>query len=337
MRENGDVLHVKTLEWQFLANYTGDLLVLLVAIATITVAAEVRTSFRPYLSSPWASTLALLPFIPPSISHVDGIQVLVLLNLHLGYPFMLLEIAHSIFTEKVSSTNASTQTRASIDSLLARFNERLYDRYDYHGHDNKHCHYAVMKSLLVKDAMLHETNDEIVDMAPKLRKHNIVHINVIDKPLQGLTLPLVTYNFVDESEVIDQNNNLFEPSLTTNVERAGKTNMIYTSQTPIELPSTRKQLIRRFKHDILQVHSDKEKGCENSASNDALIGGEKQIVIRKAINPSENDSPENEGGGTDGKVPSIAEIFKANRKRKDDTLNEEDATLYVEHIYLFLL
>ena len=86
---------------------------------------------------------------------------------------------------------------------------------------------------------------EIVDMAPKLRKCNIVHIYVIDKPLEGLTLPLVTYNFVDENEVIDQNNNLFEPSLTTNVERIVKTNMTYPSQTPIELPSTRKQLIRR--------------------------------------------------------------------------------------------
>ncbi|KAJ8436187.1 hypothetical protein Cgig2_021858 [Carnegiea gigantea] len=82
-------------------------------------------------------------------------------------------------------------------------------------------------------------------MAPKLRKCNIVHIHVIDKLLQGLTLPLVTYNFGDESEVIDQNNNLFEPSLTTNVERAGKTNTTYVSQTPIELPSKRKQLIRR--------------------------------------------------------------------------------------------
>jgi len=82
-------------------------------------------------------------------------------------------------------------------------------------------------------------------MAPKLRKCNIVHIYVIDKPLHGLTLPLVTYNFVDESEVIDQNNHLFEPPLTTNAERARKTNTTYVSQTPIELPSTRKQLICR--------------------------------------------------------------------------------------------
>ncbi|KAJ8434307.1 hypothetical protein Cgig2_009932 [Carnegiea gigantea] len=239
-------------------------------------------------------------------------------------------------------------------------------------------------------------DEEIVDMAPKLRKCNIVHIYIIDKPLQGLTLPLVTYNFVDENEVIDQDNNLFEPSLATNVERAGKTNTTYASQTPIELPLTRKQLIRRslitsrqngdehntykeelskgkvsstrfpmlwmlirseeaflpqifsrtkpksfvywklntkivlnfrFKHDILQAHSDKEKGCENSASNDALIGGGKQTITRKAINPSKNDSLDNEGG-KDGKVPNIAEIFKAIGKRKDGTLNEEDAALY---------
>ena len=50
-----------------------------------------------------------------------------------------------------------------------------------------------------------------------------------------------------------------------------------------------------FKHDILQAHNDKEKGCKNSTSNDALIGGGKQIVRRKAINPFENDSPNNEG------------------------------------------
>lgn len=47
-------------------------------------------------------------------------------------------------------------------------------------------------------------------------------------------------------------------------------------------------------HDILQAHSDKEKGRENSASNDAVIGGGKLIVTRNAINPSENDSPDNE-------------------------------------------
>ena len=48
-------------------------------------------------------------------------------------------------------------------------------------------------------------------------------------------------------------------------------------------------------HDILQAHSGKEKGCENSASNDALVGGGKPTLTRKAINPSENDSPDNEG------------------------------------------
>ncbi|KAJ8433706.1 hypothetical protein Cgig2_019815 [Carnegiea gigantea] len=389
----------------------------------------------------------------------------------------MLEIAHSTVSKKVSSTNPSNRTRALIDLLLARFNERLYNHYDHHGHD----------------AMLHETNDdrnykgnvtelwwrssrrsgelrriiggkEIVDMAPKLRKCNIVYIYVVDKPLEGLTLPWVTYNFVNENEVIDQNNNLLEPSLTTNVERVGKTDVTYASQTPIELPSIRKQLIRRSlftsrqngdvstatngrdgsttptgknsakarfvapgflchgrlsglkkpscpkssvrqnpseqhlinalkgasqdeakanaakknvndgvapqedndtrnsqkdyettnaqkeNHDILQAHSDKDKGCENSVSNDALISGGKLTVTRKAINPSKNDSPDNEArisaerrkrkrgivsrprrrnkGGKDGKVPNIAEIFKATRKRKDDTLNEEDATLY---------
>jgi len=113
---------------------------------------------RPHLSSVWASTLALLPFIPSSVSHIDGIQVgdyslsnsnfvkpslpssicltsylcvpyfwwfdekvLFLLNLHLGHSFVLLEIAHSTITKKVSSTNQSTRTRASIDLLLARF------------------------------------------------------------------------------------------------------------------------------------------------------------------------------------------------------------------------
>ena len=64
---------------------------------------------------------------------------------------------------------------------------------------------------------------------------------MIEKPFW----PLVTNNFVDENEVIDQNSTLFEPSLPTNLERAGKTNMTYASQTLIELPSTRKQLIRR--------------------------------------------------------------------------------------------
>ncbi|KAJ8452538.1 hypothetical protein Cgig2_000127 [Carnegiea gigantea] len=357
---------------------------------------------------------------------------------------MLVEIAHSTVSKKVSSINPSNQTRAFSDLLLARFNERLYNRYDHHGHDNKHCHYynsidAAIKSLLVTDAMFHETNDlgsllkedcnyegnvtelwwrssrgggelrriisdkEIVDMTPKLRKCNIVHIYVIDKPLEGLTLPLVTYNFVDENEVIDQNNNLFEPSLTTNVERVGKTNMTYASQTPIELPSTRKQLIRRLLftsrqngdvstptngrdgsmtptgknsakarfitpgflcrgrlsgmkkpsyhkssvgqnpseqqpinaqkenvHDILQAHSDKEKGCKNFASNEALITGGNLTFTTTAINPSENDSPDNEGGGKDRKVPNIAEIFKATQNRKDGTLNEEDAALYLE-------
>ncbi|KAJ8436266.1 hypothetical protein Cgig2_011538 [Carnegiea gigantea] len=262
---------------------------------------------------------------------------------------------------------------------------------------------------------------EIVDIAPKLRKCNIVHIYVIEKPLQGLTLPLVTYNFVDENEVIDQNSTLFEHSLTTNLERAEKSNMTYASQTPIELPSTAKQLIRRSlftlrqngdvstptdgrdgsttparknsakarflapgflccgclsslktpscpkssvgqnlseqhlinalegrcqddanagKKDVnvleeVSIHNnqqvptcDKEKGCENSASNDAVIGGGKLTVTRNAINPSENDSPDNEGG-KNRKVPNIAEIFKATRKRKDGTLNEEDAALYV--------
>ncbi|KAJ8441651.1 hypothetical protein Cgig2_019785 [Carnegiea gigantea] len=99
-----------------------------------------------------------------------------------------------------------------------------------------------------------------------------------------------------------------------------------------KVPST------RLKHDILQAHSDKEKGYENSASNDAMISGGKLTVTRNAINPSENDSPDNEGikqfgklhGGKDGKVPNIAEIFKATQKRKDGTLNEEDAALYLE-------
>ena len=51
----------------------------------------------------------------------------------------------------------------------------------------------------------------------------------------------------------------------------------------------------RFKHDIQRAHNDKEKGCENSPSNDALISGGKLTVTSKAITPSENDSPDNEG------------------------------------------
>ena len=101
---------------------------------------------------------------------------------------------------------------------------------------------------------------EIVDVASKLWKCNIVHIYVIDKPLQGLILPLVTHNFVDESEVIDQNN-LFEPSVTTNVECGGKTNMTCVSQTPIELPSTRKQLIRR------SLFTSRQKGDVSTPTN----------------------------------------------------------------------
>ncbi|KAJ8440414.1 hypothetical protein Cgig2_017647 [Carnegiea gigantea] len=516
--------------WQFLANYTGEL-VLPVAIATITTAAEVRTSSRPHFSSLWASTLALLPFIPPSISHIDGVRVgdyslsnsnfvkpslpsSICLNSCLralsakfsyGHSFILLEFAHSTVTNKVSSTNPTTRTRPSIDSLLARsylvtsFKCRSIT-IPFFGRGD-----AVIKYLLVKDAMLHETNDmlldfkitlhfhyegkfeerhnkihyvgeigctkldydydklslielgsllkedcnykgnvtelwwrnsrggselrriigdkEIVDMTPKLRKCNIVHIYVIEKPPQGLTLPLVTYNFVNENEVIDQNNTLFEPSLTTNLERAGKTNVTYASQTPIEnrdvstptngrdgsttparknsakarflapdflchgrlssrkmpswpkssvgqnlseqhlinalgvdpkmrqiqgrkmLESVRLQsqkqndvanaqkdndsansqkdndttnaqkenvifcllkieskIVHNFKHDILQAHSDKKKGCENSASSDAVIGGGKLTVTRNAINPSENDSSDNEGVKQFGKL-----------------------------------
>ncbi|KAJ8425210.1 hypothetical protein Cgig2_011799 [Carnegiea gigantea] len=114
---------------------------------------------------------------------------------------------------------------------------------------------AVIKSLLVKDAMLHETNDdcnykgnvtelwwrssrggsalrriigdkEIVEMAPKLRKCNIVHIYDLSCHWLPITLSM--------NEVINQNNSLFEPSPTTNLERAGKTNITYASQTPIE-------------------------------------------------------------------------------------------------------
>ncbi|KAJ8443702.1 hypothetical protein Cgig2_032325 [Carnegiea gigantea] len=358
-----------------------DLLVLLVTIATITVAAEVRTSSRPHLFSLWASTLTVLPFIPPSISHVDDIQVLFLLNPHLGHPFMLLEIAHSTVTEKVSSTNPSTRTRASVDLLLARFNECLYDRYDHHGHDNKHGHEDCNYKGNVTELYWRSSrgggelrriigDKEIVDMAPKLRKCNIVHTYVIDKPLQGLTLPLVTYNFVDESEHDTHKEELNKgkvpstqfpmswtliklESVHLDAQKqndgviAQEDNDTRNSQKDNDTTNAQKENV----HDILQPHSDKEKGCENSASNDALIGGGKQTVTKNAINPSENDFLENEArisaerrkrkrgiasrprgrnkAGKDGKAPSIAEIFKATRKRKDGTLNEEDAALYI--------
>ncbi|KAJ8422765.1 hypothetical protein Cgig2_020669 [Carnegiea gigantea] len=98
------------------------------------------------------------------------------------------------------------------------------------------------------------------------------------------------------------------------------------SQKDNEATNARKENV----HDILQAHSDKEKGCKNSTSNEALITGGNLTFTTTAINPSENDSPDNEGGGKDGKVPNIAEIFKATRNRKDGTLNEEDAALYLE-------
>ncbi|KAJ8422317.1 hypothetical protein Cgig2_008314 [Carnegiea gigantea] len=239
-----------------------------IAVATITEAVEVRTSSRSHLSSPLASTIALLPFIPPSIFHIDSVQ-----------------------------------------------------------------EDAVIKSLLVKDAMLHETNDWRSSrrgnelrriIGDKEIKCNIVHIYVIDKPLQGLTLPLVTYNFVDENE------------------RAGKTNTTYASQTPIELSSTRKTLIRRghdsYKEELSKgkvsstqfptsrtlirleyvplqaqkendvANAQKENDMANSQKdNDTTnaqkekYGGGKLTVTRNAINPFQNDSPNNEGVKESGK------------------------------------
>ncbi|KAJ8433347.1 hypothetical protein Cgig2_004500 [Carnegiea gigantea] len=377
----------------------------------------ITLEINSFYCSPLPPLLPLPKFEPPPalISLLCGLllslcyhSVLFLLNPHLGHSFILLEIAHSTVTKKVSSTNPSNRTRASIDLLLARGLMNV-------------CIIAMIIMDMITSIVIMLCFMRLTIYGTQTLEVQLVHIHVIDKPLQGLTLPLVTYNFVNENEVIDQNNNLFEPSLTTNIERVGKTNMTFASQTPIELPPTRKQLIQRSLftskqngdvstptngrdgsttptgknsakvkfvapgflccgrllglkkpscpkssigqspsdqhlinalegtsqdeakanaakknvvnlipftiHDILQAHSDKEKGCENSVSNDALISDGKLtrkllIHLRMILRIMK--------GGKDGKVPNIAEIFKATRKRKDGTLNDEDASLYLE-------
>ncbi|KAJ8431176.1 hypothetical protein Cgig2_008743 [Carnegiea gigantea] len=144
--------------------------------------------------------------------------------------------------------------------------------------------------------------------------------------------------------------------------QAQKKNDMANAQKDNDRANAQKGNCGKCKHDIQQANSEMKKGCENSVGNDGLRGGEKITITRNAINSCENDSLGNEGvkesaklpvecsvsslqpiscllpkmnlgysflvRGKDRKLSDIVEVFKATWKRKNDTLNEEDATLY---------
>ena len=86
---------------------------------------------------------------------------------------------------------------------------------------------------------------EVVDMVTKLGKCKVVHIYAIDELIEGLALPLVISNFVDEKCAITHTKEAIEPILPKNIDCIDKVNVKPMFKANVGVVSTRKERIQR--------------------------------------------------------------------------------------------
>ncbi|KAJ8440466.1 hypothetical protein Cgig2_028702 [Carnegiea gigantea] len=168
---------------------------------------------------------------------------------------------------------------------------------------------------------------EVIDMVAKLGKSKSVHVYAIDEHVKSLTLPHVTHRFVDTSQVQNQKE---KAQLSTinggngSMENAGK-RLGKRLVKPRFLPpgSLCRGRVQSLKTSCRPISMEAQTQGEEAPIKETQVdqtpieaGPHAEVATKKNL------------GGKDGKVPDIAEIFKATRKKKDGTLEKEDAIIY---------